>query len=63
MLGSVPVLTGIIVGSIINNRGTAVIQQAPSVAAQIEALSWLKEQGLIRDEEFSAKRAELLSWL
>jgi uncharacterized membrane protein len=63
VLGIVLVLTGIIVRSIISNRGAAVIQQPPSVAAQIEDLSRLKEQSLISDEEFNTKRAELLTRL
>lgn len=64
VLGIVLVLTGIIVRSIINNRpAPTAVQQAPSVATQIEDLSRLKEQGLISDDEFTAKRAELLSRL
>ncbi|MHA7297668.1 SHOCT domain-containing protein [Pseudarthrobacter sp. MDT3-1] len=64
VLGIALVLTGIVVRSIINNRpAPTVVQQAPSVATQIEDLSRLKEQGLLSDEEFKAKRAELISRL
>lgn len=65
VLGIVLVLTGIIVRPILNNRpAPAVIQPTPpSVATQIEDLSRLKEQGLLSDDEFTAKRAELLSRL
>lgn len=62
VIGIVMVLTAILVRSIGNYRPTsAVAPVAPSVAAQIEDLSRLKGQGLISDEEFNTKRAELLS--
>ncbi|MET4062155.1 putative membrane protein [Arthrobacter sp. UYP6] len=61
VLGIMLVVAGIIVRSIGNNRPTVVAAPAaPSVASQIEDLSRLKEQGLVSDEEFEAKRAELL---
>lgn len=64
VLGVILVLAGIIVRSIGNNRPTVVTTAAaPSVASQIEDLSRLKDQGLVSDEEFEAKRAELLSRL
>lgn len=62
VLGIIMILAGIIVRSIGNNRPAAVAP-APSVASQIEDLSRLKEQGLVTDEEYEAKRAELLSRL
>ena len=63
VLGVILVLTGIIVRSIGNNRPSVVTVPAPTVASQIEDLSRLKAQGLVSDEEFEAKRAELLSRL
>lgn len=63
-LGVVLILTGIIVRTIGNIRpAVASAPAAPSVAAQIEDLSRLKSQGLISDEEFDVKRAELLTRL
>lgn len=63
VLGIIMILAGIIVRSIGNNRPAAATAPAPSVASQIEDLSRLKEQGLVSDEEYEAKRAELLSRL
>ncbi|MDJ0319996.1 SHOCT domain-containing protein [Pseudarthrobacter sp. PS3-L1] len=60
VLGIVLVLAGIIVRSIGNNGPTFAAVASPSVATQIEDVSRLKEQGLVSDEEFEAKRAELL---
>ena len=66
VVGIVLILVGILVRTIGNSRPAVVAAAAPaapSVAAQIEDLSRLKEQGLISDEEFNAKRAELLARL
>jgi hypothetical protein len=64
VLGVILVLAGVIIRSIGNNRTTVITAAAaPSVASQIEDLSRLKEQGLVSDEEFEAKRTELLSRL
>lgn len=65
-LGVVLVLAGVIVMSITNRpAGSPVVQAAappaPSVTAQLEELARLKEQGLISDDEFDAKRTELLA--
>lgn len=63
VLGVILVITAIIVRSIGNSRPSVAAAPAPTVATQIEDLSRLKEQGLVTDEEFESKRAELLSRL
>ncbi|HEX9086149.1 MAG TPA: SHOCT domain-containing protein [Arthrobacter sp.] len=63
VLGIVMIVTAFILRSVANRPTVAPAAPAPSVASQIEDLSRLKQQGLVTDEEFEAKRAELLSRL
>lgn len=65
VLGIILVLTSIVLRAITNNRaGTpAPAASAPSVATQIEDLARLHKQGLVNDDEFETKRAELMSKL
>lgn len=65
VLGIILVLTAIVVRSITSKRASAPasVPAAPSLATQIEDLSRLHQQGLINDDEFETKRAELVSKL
>ena len=68
-LGIALVLTAIVVGVIvwaIGNSRPAMVAAAPAAttaATQLEALTRLRGQGIISDEEFDAKRAEVLDRL
>jgi len=62
VLGMVVVLTGVIIRVVTINRYAAGAA-TQSVPSQIEELERLQQQGLITDEEFNAKRAELLNRL
>ena len=41
-------------------RGVAELLDAPAIKAELEKLAQLKAQGIVSEEEFAAKKAQLL---